>query len=78
MVWIIGIGVIIAFVAVGETVLFFARRHPQFVAKLYMLDDSVKFDGETSKGDAEPDTGKPRDENDRSRDSRLGPPAAMA
>ena len=54
MVWIIGIGVIIAFVAVGETVLFFARRHPQFVAKLYMLDDLVKFDGETSNGDAEP------------------------
>jgi hypothetical protein len=50
MVWIIGIGVIIAFVAVCETVLFFARKHPQFVAKLYMLDDLVKFDRRRATG----------------------------
>jgi hypothetical protein len=62
-VWIIGIGIVIAFIAVCETALFFARRHPQFVAKLYMLDDLVKFDGETSDPDAEPDV-KPRDQNE--------------
>jgi hypothetical protein len=64
MVWIIGIGVIIAFISVCETALFFARRHPQFVAKLYMLEDLVKFDGETSNAEAEPDISKPRDENE--------------
>jgi hypothetical protein len=63
-VWIIGIGVVIAFIALCETVLFFARRHPRFVAKLYMLDDLVKFDGETSDADGEPDVPKPHDENE--------------
>jgi len=63
-VWIIGIGVVIAFIAVCETALFFARRHPRFVAKLYMLDDLVKFDEETSNADAEPDVHERRDDND--------------
>lgn len=65
MMWILGIGVIVAFVAVCETVLFVARRNPQFVAKLYMLDDLVRFDGETSNADAEPHDPRPRDENER-------------
>ena len=62
--WIIGIGIIIAFVAACETALFFARRNPQFVAKLYMLEDLVKFDGETTTADAEPDVPEPCDENE--------------
>ena len=45
IVWITGIGVIIAFIAVCETALFFARRHPQFVAKLYMLEDWSSLTG---------------------------------
>jgi hypothetical protein len=64
IVWIIGIGIIIAFIAACETALVFARRNPQFVAKLYMLDALVKFDEETSNTDAEPDVPKPRDENE--------------
>jgi len=43
---------------------FFARRNPQFVAKLYMLEDLVKLDGETSTADAEPDVPEPCDENE--------------
>lgn len=62
--WILGIGVAIAFIAVCETVRFFARRHPGFVLKLYMLDDLVKLDGEKSNPDADPDVLKPRDENE--------------
>ena len=62
--WIVGIGVVIAFVAVCESVLFFARRNPRFVAKLYMLEDLVKFDAETSSTDAEAHIPKPRDEKE--------------
>jgi hypothetical protein len=55
-VWIIEIGMIVAFIATCETVLVFARRNPQLVAKLYLLGDLVKT--------AEPDSAKPRDENE--------------
>jgi len=49
---------------VCESVLFFARRNPRFVAKLYMLEDLVKFDAETSSTDAEAHIPKPRDEKE--------------
>jgi hypothetical protein len=55
-VWIAAISVI-AFIAVCETALFFARRNPAFVAKLYMLDDVLTFDSSTDTG---PDLPAPR------------------
>jgi hypothetical protein len=53
-VW-IAVIIVIAFIAVCETVLFFARRHLPLVAKLYGLGDLVKADEKTSNtaGDAD-------------------------
>lgn len=55
---------VIAFVAACEVVLFFARRNQAFVARLYMLGDLVKSDGETSNTDADADVPKPRKGNE--------------
>jgi hypothetical protein len=59
-VW-IGVIIVIAFIAVCETVIFFARRSP-LVAKLYGLGYLFESDGKTKNSDADVST---RDEDER-------------
>lgn len=53
--------IVIAFIAVCETVIFFARRSP-LVAKLYGLGYLFESDGKTKNSDADVST---RDEDER-------------
>jgi hypothetical protein len=62
-VWIAVISVI-AFVALCETMLFFARRNGPLVAKLDGLGYLVKPHEETSNTDGDPDRPTPRDKNE--------------
>jgi hypothetical protein len=57
--------IVIAFIATCETVLFFARRNPQFIAKLYLLDDVLRFDEATNSPEAVSELPKPGDENEQ-------------
>jgi hypothetical protein len=59
----IGVIVVIAFIAVCEIVLFCVGRSGPFVAKRYGLGDVLKFDGETNDTDVNPDLPKTRNEN---------------
>ena len=65
---------VIAFIALCETMLSFARRNGPLVAKLYGLGYLVKPHEETSNTEGDPDRPTPRDENELLSISGVGYP----
>jgi hypothetical protein len=57
--------IIVVFVTASELLLFYARRHPQLVAKLYGLGYLFESDAKTSRTDNAPNRPEPRDEDER-------------
>jgi len=62
MVW-IALIIVIVFITACELLLFFARRHGRFVAKLYGLGYLFEPDAKTSRTDGAPTRPEPRDED---------------
>lgn len=56
--------IVIAFITVCELLLFYARRHGPFVAKLHGLGYLVKADAEASRTDGAPHRPEPRGEDE--------------